>query len=120
MFRRNNDILTAVRAGSRQAGGIAEWGNRLRQAAGQTGTALHNVLNPGIGHELGHLGTEMLQEGTEEVVNQFAENTGYARRGVWKAVSFWEQFGEVGHFLDRTMDSQGALNFVLGAIGGCW
>lgn len=118
MFRRNNDILTAVRAGSRQSGGIAEWGNRLRQAASAEGTALHSILNPGIRHELGHLGTEMLQEGTEEVVNQFAENTGYAQGESGKQLGFWEQFGEVGHFLDRTMDSQGALNFVLGAIGG--
>ena len=63
-------------------------------------------------------GREAVAEGVEEMTNQFSERTGIEEGRAGKVHGFLEQFAQIEKYFDRTMDSEGALNFVLGAIGG--
>lgn len=56
---------------------------------------------------MGTLGSEALQEGTEEVVNVYAEREGYERGGIG-----------FNTLTDTIFSSEAGLNFVLGAVGG--
>ena len=60
---------------------------------------------------------ESLQEGTEEVSNLYAETRGRQYAGLeddpYKDVLF-----DFGTFIDKAFSEEGALNFVLGALGG--
>lgn len=54
------------------------------------------------------------QEGGEEVVNLFAENEGLIRGGVKKPTSY----SALKRFMDVAFTEEGALNALLGAVGG--
>lgn len=59
------------------------------------------------------------QEGVEELVNQYAEERGMARgREGQEIKGIGDLLGDFEHFMDDTMNSEGALSFVLGAAGG--
>lgn len=61
---------------------------------------------------------EMFGEGAEEVLQQFAQQTGTDMGNDDKTKGFFEQFGELEHLIDRTANSQGMLSFTLGAAFG--
>jgi hypothetical protein len=64
------------------------------------------------------IGREAVAEGVEELTNQFSERTGIEEGSKGNTMDFFEQFGQLSKYFDRTMDKEGALNFALGAIGG--
>lgn len=73
-------------------------------------------LNPhaGIAHKLleaGKMGVEMQQL-------QFGQKTGEELGKQNKTEGFLDQFGEFEHYIDRTMDKDGALAFAIGAVSG--
>lgn len=122
MFKSDNQILnwftdnTALRRGAGED--LGAWTARLRSAASESPELARMLAGGSTLSTLGRLGLEAGQEGIEEVVNQFAERTGYAQGEKGERTGFFNQFAELEHFFDRTMDSEGALNFVLGAFGG--
>lgn len=61
---------------------------------------------------------EAFMEGLEELNNNFAQYTGSQEGNDGRIHGFWEQFGQISKYFDRTMDADGALNFVMGAIAG--
>lgn len=63
---------------------------------------------------------EAIQEGVEELNNQFAEYTGIAlgEKDEKGQKGFFGQLGELSKWFDRTMNAEGALNFTLGMVGG--
>lgn len=61
---------------------------------------------------------EATAEGVEELTNQFAERTGIEEGKKGKTYSLVDQLGQISNYFDRTMDQEGALNFVMGAIAG--
>lgn len=61
---------------------------------------------------------EAASEGIEELTNQFAEKTGLEEGKEGKTHGLFDQLGQLSKYFDRTMDSEGALNFVMGAIAG--
>ena len=84
------------------------------------GLDVKNYTNKLI-HHAGWKGVvnEMWKEGGEEVLQQFAEQTGYDIGKDGKIKGLIDQLGEMENIIDRTANSQGALAFVLGAgFGG--
>jgi len=67
---------------------------------------------------IGHILKEATAEGVEELTNQFAERTGIEEGQQGKTHGFFNQLGQLENYFKRTMDSEGALNFVMGAIAG--
>lgn len=61
---------------------------------------------------------EATAEGVEELTNQFAERTGIEEGKKGKIYGLAEQLGQLSNYFNRTMDKEGALNFVMGAIAG--
>lgn len=122
MFKTDNQILNWFSGNTalRRAAGedLGAWTSRLRNAASDNPQLARMLAGGSTMSTLGRLGLESGQEGLEEVVNQFAERTGYEQGEKGIRSSFFGQFKELEKFFDRTMDSEGALNFVLGAFGG--
>jgi hypothetical protein len=68
---------------------------------------------------LKHSVKEAVGEGIEEMVNQYAEQTGIEQGKKGQRLSNWEQSVElISKFADRTFNQEGAMNFILGAVGG--
>jgi hypothetical protein len=59
------------------------------------------------------LALEAFQEGTEEEVNLFAEQEGYITGGLKK-----QRGSGLDRFFENALSEEGALNFILGAVGG--
>jgi hypothetical protein len=76
----------------------------------------------------GSLGREALQEGIEEQVNLFAEQSGkrvgkmedeeFAKYEYNNWMAYINQFEQLSNFTKDVYTEEGALNFVLGALGG--
>jgi hypothetical protein len=62
--------------------------------------------------------TEMVKEGGEEVLQQFARETGSDIGNKGQTRGFFQQLGEVESLIDRTANSEGLLSFTLGAAFG--
>lgn len=90
------DIATTIRGMN-----AADYADRLMHHQGIAG-----VLN------------EMVKEGGEEVLQQFAQQTGSDIGNKGQIKGFAEQFGEMENLLDRTANSQGLFAFTLGAAFG--
>lgn len=88
-----------------------EWGARIRNFAAAT-----KELMP---HE-GWTGKAIAaaNEGAEEVVQQFAQQTGTDLGKEGKTKGILEQWDQISKFVDRTANKDGILSFALGAIGG--
>lgn len=120
MFKTSDDIAGwfANGAGRRAEGeSLQTWATRLREAS-NTPTVRRMLQGGSTLGQMGHIGLEMFQEGAEELTNQFAENTGVRVGKDGRRLGFLEQLGEVGNYFDEVMNTEGALNFVLGAVGG--
>lgn len=95
-----------------------------RKLTGETTEAFGKRLNTLDSSVIGGLGTKAKlaleggQEGVEEMVNQFSEESGKKVGEAGDIQNFAEQFKNVGDFFDHTMNEEGALNFILGAFGG--
>lgn len=78
-------------------------------------TRLGNLESKGVTQAsiLKSLGLEAFQEGLEEDVNLFAENEGRITGGIRKSKG-----DALDRFVDSAFSEEGALNFMLGAIGG--
>jgi len=61
---------------------------------------------------------EAVAEGVEEMTNQFAERTGKEEGNKGSVHGILGQLNQLSKYFDRTLDSEGALNFVMGAIAG--
>lgn len=92
---------------------VDDWAARV-QGYTVDGFKKHAFKNQG----LAAMGREAFLEGTEELTNQFAERTGREEGNKSKVHGFLGQLGQLSKYFDRTMDSEGALNFVMGAIAG--
>jgi len=104
LFKNDDEIFGWVRGQGRQAAGLGDLAERLAKGMPREGWK--------------HMAVEAGSEGLEEMVNQFAERTGDAVGDKTAKSGFVSQFSELSNFFDRTMDEEGALNFVLGAVGG--
>jgi len=72
----------------------------------------------GMGKKGLTMAREATAEGVEELTNQFAERTGIEEGNKGKIYGLAEQLGQLSNYFNRTMDKEGALNFVMGAIAG--
>lgn len=61
---------------------------------------------------------EAVAEGVEELTNVWAQKAGEEEGKKGKTHGFVEQLGLLGDYFDYTMNAEGALNFVLGAVAG--
>ena len=61
---------------------------------------------------------EAALEGVEELTNDFAETTGREEGKKGRTHGIIGQLGQLSKYFDRTMNEQGALNFVMGAVAG--
>lgn len=61
---------------------------------------------------------ESFSEGMEELTNQWAEQVGVTEGQKGKDLGFFEQLETLSKYADYTMNAEGALNFMLGAVGG--
>ena len=94
----------------------AAWRTRLKELTFENPT-LKNAITPR--HGLTSRGAEALKEGVEEINTQYAEHEG--RRvsdNEGKTRSLSDALTDVGQYFSDVTDQEGALNFVLGAIGG--
>ncbi|RUP37536.1 MAG: hypothetical protein EKK63_14645 [Acinetobacter sp.] len=67
---------------------------------------------------VGIVAREAGAEGLEELNNLFAEKTGIQEGKKGEVHGFLEQLSLLSDYFDHTMNAEGALNFVLGAIAG--
>lgn len=104
LFKGDDEIFSWVRGQGRVAANLGDLSERLAKGMPKQGWKIAAV--------------EAGSEGLEEMVNQFAERTGDAVGDKKANSGFAGQFKELSNFFDRTMDEEGALNFVLGAVGG--
>lgn len=62
---------------------------------------------------------QMFREGNEELLQQFAQQTGTDMGNKGQTKDFISQFGEIENMIDRVANSQGLFSFVMGAgFGG--
>lgn len=121
---KNAVIETARRVFAQQSGeSTAQWMTRL---ATETGNRYARELTGYIEGQGKKVllqkalkrGREGMAEGIEELTNQFAERTGIEEGKEGKTYNIINQFGQLSKYFDRTMDEEGALNFMMGAIAG--
>jgi len=102
---------------------LEDFGKRIRTGTNIADKAIAKQVlkNQGAMHYLKSSGGE----GIEELTNLFAERTGEALGQSWddktktaRTKGLFDQFGELSHYFERTMDKEGALSFALGAVGG--
>jgi hypothetical protein len=115
-FKKSDDVVKDVLSNQlkREVGETTEqWASRIKNLKPQDfGKQLYDH------HGVAKYAQEAFQEGFEELEQQFAQNTGQDEGEKGTIHGFGEQFKQLNHFFDRTMDQQGALSFVLGAFGG--
>jgi hypothetical protein len=113
-----DDVFNWIRRNGARAEGesFSAWRTRM---IGQTAEnhELRKLLTPGI---VGSRGAqEAFQEGLEEVINHFAEQSGLrddgTNRSIW-GTAFSQK--NIGNFMNDAFTQEGALNFMLGAVGG--
>ena len=118
LFKSNDEILDWWTTKGRRAQGESfdDWATRIKATTSES-SDIAKMLNPRGG--AWGLGFESLQEGTEEMVNVFAEKRGMERgeKGQHNK-GLGDLLGDLSHFADDTMNEEGALNFMLGAFGG--
>ena len=118
---KNKVIDVAKKTFGRRADETAEaWVKRLGEEtpnkyARELGTDMGLM---GMGKKALTAGREAAAEGIEELTNQFAERTGIEEGKKGKIYGLAEQLGQLSNYFNRTMDKEGALNFVMGAIAG--
>ncbi|MBI2283315.1 MAG: hypothetical protein HYU71_06380 [Bacteroidetes bacterium] len=93
---------------------LAAYKSRLK-SAGFDDAALKDILVHRKG--LSSLTGEALQEGIEEVNTQYAEAEG-KRVGEGKSRSLVESLTDLNRYITDVTNEEGALNFVLGSLGG--
>lgn len=102
-------------AGARIAGETLEAYSTRLSTLGIENSAVKKLL---AAHGKFKYGMEAGKEGFEEVLNQFTQRTGEDLGEQGKTKDYLAQFDELEHWFERTTDSEAALNFALGAIGG--
>ena len=133
-------LNTIINTGSNFLGGVGEFFNHEKSAVikaveknllaknGEdiattlsrlgTETAEKYAKELGTKKSLSKIIREPVAEGIEELTNQFAEKTGIEEGQEGRTHGFLNQLGQLENYFKRTMDSEGALNFVMGAIAG--
>ena len=133
-------LNTIINTGSNFLGGVGEFFNHEKSAVikaveknllaknGEditttltrlgTETAEKYAKELGTKKSLSKIIREPVAEGIEELTNQFAERTGIEEGKEGRTHGFLNQLGQLENYFKRTMDSEGALNFVMGAIAG--
>lgn len=120
IFKHDDDILAwFTGVGRRQKGeSFQTWSDRIKATTPESAD-VRKLFNPRGVDLLRKQAGNMLSEGSEEVVNVFAEQRGIERGKTGKELrGLGDLLGDMEHFLDDAMTSEGALNFVLGAFGG--
>lgn len=115
-FSRSEDVVQGIL--KKKIPQLAEETNEawLQRVKSLDPDTFKTLINPthSIGRKLaesGKMGVEMMQLG-------FGEKTGDELGQKGKVKSFTDQFGELEHFFDRTMDKDGATAFLIGAAIG--
>jgi hypothetical protein len=115
-------------AGRRNAENILE--ATTRRAGDQVDDMIARTSNLQYqkGSKLPWLAGETIKEGIEEQVNLFAEQSGkrvgamddkeFAELDYNNYLAYFNQFKQLGNFAQDVFTEEGALNFVLGALGG--
>jgi len=114
-FKKSEDVVADVLKNQmkREVGETVEqWGKRIKNLQA---TQFKDKL---FGNTKSTLAREAGQEGFEELEQYFAQRTGEEEGEKGTVHGFLDQFKQLEHFFDRTMDQQGALSFALGAFGG--
>ena len=120
MFRREEDLVEAFMK-KKGAGAIAEgeslasWKSRLK-AASFNDPELKKMLMHRQG--ITSLASQSLQEGIEEVNTQYAEQEGKRVGEGTSNKNMLQQLTSIGQYFNDVTNEEGALNFVLGAVGG--
>jgi len=71
-----------------------------------------------VGKKLAVKGKESFAEGMEELTNQWAEKVGVEQGKKGEVKGFIDQLSALSDYADYTMNAEGGLNFLMGAIGG--
>lgn len=119
LFRTNDDIMRWYHtSGKRQAGErFDDWKERLR-ATNVADSDIAKLIDTRKNFMYSYL-AETGQEGTEELINQWAERRGLERGKQGKEMeSLRELLKDTSHFFDDVLNAEGALSFVLGGFGG--
>lgn len=99
--------------GKKQAGeSLTEWSARLARAANEDGV-LGRILRPSVKQTLVK---EALQEGIEELTQNYAEKAGY--RQAEKERPLIDHLVDLENYLKDAFTEEGLVNFALGALGG--
>jgi hypothetical protein len=115
-FRRSEDVAreTLLQALKKQPGELgADWATRVATIKADQ-YAKQLLEHHGIGAYL----QEAAQEGGEEWMNQFTQKTGQDEGEQGRTHGFFDQFGQLEHWFNRTTGQDDALAAVLGAVGG--
>lgn len=119
LFRSNDEILAGLSKNfKRQAGETFDgWKQRLT-SMGAADRDIAKLIDVRKNFLYSYAGTA-LSEGSEEVINQWAEQRGLDRGKKGKELNGIEDLlGDVSSFFDDTMNASGALSFVMGGFGG--
>lgn len=119
MFRdpRQSIVQWWRRNGARMEGeSQAQWAERIAQSAPE-GSSLRKLLGLGM-QGPGRLGLEAFQEGLEEVNTQYAEHVGKSIGEGKESKDVTARLFDADRYFKEVLDEEGALNFVLGALGG--
>jgi uncharacterized protein (UPF0335 family) len=100
--------------------GLSKYITRLKDL-----NAKNSSAELGLDHSLQTTGKKLatgarqaFAEGMEEVTNQWAQAAGTEEGKKSKEHGFIDQLGLLSNYFDYTMNQEGALNFVLGAVAG--
>jgi len=119
LFKSNDELLTGLsKSFKRQSGETFDgWKQRLRATTAMD-SDIAKLIDTRKNFMYSYL-AESAQEGSEELINQWAETVGLERGKEGKELNgLADLLSETSSFFDATMNSQGALSFVLGAFGG--
>lgn len=94
----------------------AQWAERLAAVAPE-GTSIRRLLGLGM-QGPARLGLEALQEGLEEVNTQYAEHVGKDIGEGKEKKDVTSRLFDADRYFKEVLNEEGALNFVLGALGG--
>lgn len=110
LFSKNVGRAAKLKTGRLSGESLPQWKARLK-------TIADDPINDFKPNTKAVLGREILQEGIEEDVNLFAEGEGRLEGGL---TTEEELGGEnaLDRFISGTLSEEGALNFMLGAVGG--
>lgn len=117
IFKHEDDIANWFKKTSKNAESYDAWKQRMIGLSA-TDKDIAKLLNP-RNSILASYFSEAGQESVEELINQWSQQRGFERGKEGKKYQgLKDMLSDLDSFFDDTMNAQGGLSFVLGAVGG--